>query len=290
MTCLPQAEKIVLFLVSLTIGLPAYAQDAPDELGFEAISPEQIRFEAEASMAPTAGRPRGSRAQGACSDCSTSGRPWQGCRCGLLPLIHGLPIVGRLHLSGEPLQGSSWLNRPYSVGLHGGTILADSLVDGQVEQSGDFFGGFRLGWDLDRYWGLELQLGWSELTPIGTHDPPLADVGKVFLGDIRALYYPLGDSRFRPFLLAGIGTGHFDYAPDTGGGLESSLLTTPVGGGVKYQLKPWTVLRFDAVNYITQGKNGISSMNNVTLSLGIEFRLGGRRRSYYPWHPSRHIW
>lgn len=143
------------------------------------------------------------------------------------------------------------------MGLFEGTLLADELIEDEVYQSGDFFGGLWVGWDFDHYWGTEVRLGWAELSITGTPTTPISAIGDVFFADWVFLYYPWGDSRVRPYFLVGLGTGRFDYSPNSGGELENSLLAVPVGapdesvtgtpirGGRQYQFRPWPV-QYDA--------------------------------------------
>jgi len=64
---------------------------------------------------------------------------------------------------GHPLEGTSWLNRPRYAGWFMGTMFGDEIITDRVDQNSDFYGGYRLGWDWDHYWGSEARLGFAEL-------------------------------------------------------------------------------------------------------------------------------
>ena len=53
---------------------------------------------------------------------------------------------------------------------------------------------------------------------------------------------------------------------------------------------PWVSLRFDLVDNIAVGNAHVSGMHNVSFLAGVEYRFGGRRQSYYPWHNNTAYW
>jgi hypothetical protein len=104
------------------------------------------------------------------------------------------------------------------------------------------------------------------------------------------MYYPWGDSWFRPYWRWGIGATELDYPTDSGSLRDETLWTFPIGIGIKYPMRRWLAARAELTDHWAIGNRGVSTQHNVSLSLGLEWRFGAHPRSYWPWHPSRHIW
>jgi len=49
-------------------------------------------------------------------------------------------------------------------------------------------------------------------------------------------------------------------------------------------------LRFEVCDNVSFGAAGLSTMHNVSIVGAAEIRLGGSRRSYWPWTPGRASW
>lgn len=197
---------------------------------------------------------------------------------------------GRNVGKGVPLEGTSWLNRPYHVDWFLGPLLGDDLITNQVSQDNVLFGGLRLGWDFDYFWGVEWRLGWAD--PHGSYAEPLVepvDVSYV-ISDVDVLYYPWGDAKVRPYLLWGLGVTQLDFIDHRGLNRHATLATMPFGGGVQFHQWPWLVWRLEVLDNLAFGADNISTMNNISLTAGMELRLGARPPSYWPWRPSRTIW
>ena len=197
---------------------------------------------------------------------------------------------GRNVGKGIPLKGTSWLNRPYHVDWFLGPLLGDDLIKNRVSQSNVLFGGLRLGWDFDYYWGLEWRFGWAD--PKADFTQPQVDSNDVsyVVSDVDLVYYPWGDSKLRPYFLLGIGVTQLDFRDDLGINQHTSLATVPMGGGVQFHQAPWLVWRLEALNNLAVGDDGLATMHNVSITAGMEFRLGARPASYWPWRASRKIW
>lgn len=203
-------------------------------------------------------------------------RPW-------LPSLHyahGDPNDPARHIGwGLPLEGTSWLNRPYHADYFFGALFGDALIAGRVRQGGGTVSGVRLGWDLDHYWGLEARVGFSNL--------PLTDraglQNELRFGDVSFQYYPWGDSHWRPFFLLGAGAAEFQFVDDLGQTRDEVLFQVPIGGGLKYYFRNWLALRVDVFDNVALGMSGLDTMNNLSVSGGFEFRFGGSRTSYFPW-------
>jgi len=209
--------------------------------------------------------------------------------------LYGMPRVfetnayGRFSGRGEPLTAGSWMNRPYYVGGFIGGIGGDTLVDGEINQNGGFYWGGNLGWDYDHYWGLEMRLAFSSQGLDYLQYPTIDNsYNELVLWDTSFLYYPWGDSRWRPYFKLGFGFADFDYTDATGIRRSEMVYEMPFGIGLKYRVNQYWTWRFDATdNLIFGGNVGMETQNQFSLAAGLEYRFGGRRQSYWPWNPSR---
>ncbi len=191
---------------------------------------------------------------------------------------------------GRPLVGTSWLNRPWYVGAFLGGLLADDLISNHVETNNSFFLGGRLGWDFDHYWGLEGRYAFSRPQINDARGDTLPDPAREYFIDVSLAYYPWGDSQWRPFATVGLGLQTFRFHDDTGESIHQSLLSVPLGVGLKVFYSPYCTLRLEAYDNIAWGDGALSTMHNFTLAAGAEFRFGGRPTSYFPWHGSTSYW
>jgi hypothetical protein len=192
--------------------------------------------------------------------------------------------------AGRPLIGTSWLNRPCSFGVFLGGLLADDLIDERVETSNSFFLGGRLGWDFDHYWGLEGRYAFSHPQLVDGADRSLPDRAREYFVDVSLAYYPWGDTQWRPFFSAGLGFQTFRFRDDRDEQISQSLLSVPLGVGLKFFHGPCYTLRLEAYDNIAFGDGRLSAMQNFTLAAGVEVRFGGRPISYFPWHGGTAHW
>lgn len=184
---------------------------------------------------------------------------------------------------GEPLLSGSWLNRPYSFGVLFGLIAGDEVLPGNVDQGTDLIGGYRLGWDLNHFWGIETRLAFAALdldNEIGNND---LGTGDALFWDVDALYYPWGDSRWRPYFSMGLGLANFKFTDPAGKLHRQDRLGLPIGIGIKHRFRPWFVLRADLTDNIGLGSG---TLHNVSFIFSTEIRFGGERVSYWPWMPT----
>ena len=100
--------------------------------------------------------------------------------------------------------------------------------------------------------------------------------------DLNLLYYPWGDARWRPYLSLGLGVADFEFLTAAGQRVRETVLALPFGFGVKYRWKKWLAVRTSLTDNLSFGARGIDTMHNVSLTLGAEIQLGGRRKSYFP--------
>ena len=191
---------------------------------------------------------------------------------------------------GLPLEGSSWLNRPYHIDWFSGPLLGDDLIDNQVAQDNELFGGLRVGWDFDYYWGLEARFGWSNPNVQFTEPQAVADNGSYFVSDVDLVYYPWGDSKVRPYMLLGAGMARIDFVDSASVNFNTTLFTMPFGGGIQFRQTPSLTWRFELLDNLSYGADGVDTMHNISLTAGMELRLGARPPSYWPWRSSRRFW
>lgn len=191
---------------------------------------------------------------------------------------------------GEPLIGTSWRNRPWYWGVFLGGMLNDDLVSGHVEQANAPFLGLRLGNDFDHFWGWEGRYAFTRTELFDGRGAPIAEDGRNYYVDVALLHYPWGDSRWRPYIMAGVGFSNHRFENDTGVAIDDSSLTLPFGVGLKHYYSPWFTMRFDIVDNWTLGSGQIDSMHNFSFMVGAEFRFGGNRPNYFPWHGNTVFW
>ncbi len=198
---------------------------------------------------------------------------------------HGDPNDPHRHIGlGQPLIGTSWRNRPWYFGTFIGGVMMDDLVPNKVYQSDTTFVGARLGYDFDHFWGMEGRWAFARPDLANGNGTPFFPASRDNFADVSLLYYPLGDARWRPYLLAGVGFTTFRFNNQFGQRISEAPLDVPLGFGLKYFYGPWFTLRFDVTDNLNLGNSRISGMHNLSLMTGAELRFGGRRPSYFPWH------
>jgi len=181
------------------------------------------------------------------------------------------PILdGFRRLFGREPNGN-WENEP----VHFDTFLG--FLDDRTAQNTGVFGGFRLGWDYDTYWGVETRLAFTSLQE---------DTGPVVVWDESLLYYPWGDSRVRPYITVGLGLNEVKIVDSDDLHSRQNLIDMPFGFGFKYRLHEWLVLRFDVLDNMAFGSGCLGTMNNISFTTGFEYRFGGAHYSYWPWDPA----
>lgn len=221
--------------------------------------------------------------------CDATGyKPWNWPR-GIFPWSERTGYSRRHVGRGAPLEGSSWLNRPYYAGAMLGVMYGEPLIDGQIDQHEGPLLGIRFGRDYDYYWAWESRLLIVDMELGTAAGGDLVHSGDVLLCDLSLQYHPWGDSRWRPFFTAGIGLASFEYDNNAGRHFDDLLWGFPVGLGLKYGYNPWTMLRLEAIDNIALGSGDTATMHNASLSVGIEWRFGGHRTSYWPWNPGRRL-
>jgi hypothetical protein len=184
---------------------------------------------------------------------------------------------------GDPLVGTSWRNRPWYVNGFAGGVIGDDLQSGLISQGGGFIAGGRFGGDFDHFWGAEIRLAFANLD-LDYHTLTISGQSRDVFFDANLLYYPLGDTRWRPYLTAGFGVASFSYDDATGQSLRGTAVEFPFGAGLKYYLGRQWALRFDLIdNFTLASGNKIDLMHNISFTGGLEFHFGGKYVDYGPW-------
>ena len=199
---------------------------------------------------------------------------------------HSNPDDPARHIGlGEPLFGTSWLNRPHYSALLVGSMIADDLR-GNVELHNDLFASIHQGWDFDHYYGAECRLAGGSYD---VYDSPPGVTDDIAFADASLLYYPWGDSLWRPYYSVGLGLAFHHARIDDTEVYDETLIHIPLGIGLKYQWKRHCAMRFDIKHNVSFGGGELHGMDHVSLALGFEYRYGGRPKSYFPWSPSIHL-
>jgi hypothetical protein len=208
-------------------------------------------------------------------------RPWW--MLSFIRSCHGDPNHPHRHVGlGHPLEGTSWLNRPWHASAFVGSTSTGALT--QVVTQGDTgVWGFRLGNDCDHYWGWEARCAFSEPTTTNGNTGDILGTGTMYFYDVSLLFYPWGDARWRPYLTAGLGMANVRFNDERDIGIAEALVHIPFGLGLKYQLDRWLALRFEFMDELVFGSANIRTMNGFSLTGGVEIHFGGWRRRYFPY-------
>jgi hypothetical protein len=204
--------------------------------------------------------------------------------------LHHSSTNGRNVGMGIPLTGTSWLNRPYYLGGEIGTVWLTRPINSDLTTDIDMFGGIFAGCDWDYYWGTELAINRAtpEIINEKARDAKRGD--RLMEETVSLMYYPWGDSLFRPYWRVGMGATEVDYPTDQGHRRDETLWTFPIGVGLKYPIRRFLAARAEFTDQLALGNEGVATQHDLTLTFALEWRFGAHPRSYWPWNPSRHIW
>lgn len=206
----------------------------------------------------------------------------------------------------------SWNEHPWGIGWFVGGVQGSPLIDDWVGMDRGFLLGVRGDCDFSEHLGGAIRLGFGSAdiydSDRAVHARALADTAAgltpaspfwggtehrsadLFQGDADVLYYPWGDTRWRPYVTAGIGATHVHFFDRLDVSEKQWMFSVPVGLGLKYLWTDRLALRLECLDDIALGTGGISTVQDVSLTAGIELRLGGARRLYWPWDPGRQYW
>jgi len=231
--------------------------------------------------------------------------------------IHGLfdgppMLFGAGHAAAPPWLREQWRFRPFSIGWFMGGVSGSPLLDDWVNQESGYFAGYVLGWDFTRYWGCQMRLGFGWLTladsqrAIDAQEARDASLGlprddpflrrfdqrrdsDLVLWDVSLVYYPWGNTTWRPYLAAGLGAARIDFLDRLSVRRADTVFEMPLGVGMKYRLRDWLALRFDFTDNIVFGSS-FDTVHDLSFTGGVEILFGGTRKAYWPWNPGRHYW
>lgn len=215
--------------------------------------------------------------------------------------LHALLFpAGRHRGRGWPLQQESWLHRPLSAGWFMGMMQGGPLIDDWIGMHRGYFGGYRLGWDESHYWGGEMRLAFGSIPVYDTQRARDAQPSTaldrrrdadVVLWDVDFVYYPWGDSLWRPYFMLGLGTARVEFTDRLLTHRDKTVFGMPLALGLKYRYSDCLAVRFECADNIAfAGNSGLNTLHNVSITAGVEVRFGGSRKAYWPWHPGRHYW
>jgi len=208
-------------------------------------------------------------------------RPWW--MLPSLPYCHGDPNHPQRHVGlGHPLEGTSWLNRPWHASAFVGSISPDAPTSA-VTFDNSYLWGLRLGNDCDHYWGWEARCAFSQPTAVNDNTGDSLGTGTMYFYNANLLYYPWGDARWRPYLTAGLGLANVRFYDERGTRFAEALPHLPLGLGLKYQLTRCLALRFEFLDEFVLSSAHIRTMHNLSITGGVEVHFGGWRRRYFPY-------
>jgi len=190
---------------------------------------------------------------------------------------------------GVPLLRESWNYRPWHVDWFMGVMWGDTMPKYEAERGGGAFGGFRLGEDWGNYLGWETRFAFASLDMNNFASDYWLDDTEDFYWDTSVVYYPWGDSLWRPYFSIGLGLARFQFYKYEGARADETSFSLPLGVGLKYRYASWLAFRLDFTDNASFA-GGLNWMNSYSLTAGMEFHFGGRRRSYQAWNPGRHHW
>lgn len=186
------------------------------------------------------------------------------------------------------LQRDSWLNRPYSFSFLVGGLFLDNPLQGVVDGQAGFLYGARLGWDFERRWGVESRLAASSPGVAATNGITPLPQADLLLWDLQWLWYPTGDTRWRPYVAAGFGVVDVEFMAPANVKFHDTVFGLPIGVGMKYRHSTRIAMRIDLTDNIAFASSQQDTMHNFSVTAGIEARFGGgTRRNYWPWNPGR---
>jgi hypothetical protein len=196
-----------------------------------------------------------------------------------------LPTFGRRHIGwGRPLEGTSWRNRPIYFGWTVGGLFGQPVISGYLDQGDDLFGSYVFGYDFNYYWGTEARLAFGYLGATYLPEQISASSVENTYADLHLLYYPWGDSRWRPFASLGMGLAGFHFQDRLGRGVSETVFGLPLGFGLKYQWRHWMTVRMEVKDNISFGDGDLNTMHNWSITAGLEAHWGGDESAKYrPW-------
>jgi opacity protein-like surface antigen len=211
-------------------------------------------------------------------------------------------------------QGPSWESHPFSMGWFAGIVQGSTLITDWISMERGFYGGYRMDWNFDPHWsaGFRLAIGSMKLVDsaaakqaqqnadtlagYAADDPwrlrfDSGRNGDLFQGDVDVAFYPTGDTRFRPYVSFGLGGTRVSFMDRLSENYAYSLFSLPISVGAQYLFTDSMALRLDCTDDIAFGRNNYCTLQNVSLTAGVEVRFGGGTHfTYWPWNPGSRVW
>ncbi|MGL4943844.1 MAG: outer membrane beta-barrel protein [Thermoguttaceae bacterium] len=199
---------------------------------------------------------------------------------------------------GCPLQLQCWIDRPYYAGGYVGWSSGGTLVKKYIKQDSGGTFGLILGKQYSHYWGFEGRLHFASLAERLTDEGALLPAANLIEGqanhitmaDISAHYYPLGNSRWRPFFKWGVGVAGESFVGIDGVRRTNTSGLMPIGMGLKYWWNERFSLSTDLIDNIVFGTGGVATQHNFAFSFGLVYAFGKNKTSrptaYWPYTPS----
>ena len=183
--------------------------------------------------------------------------------------------------------------------------------DRLVKMTTGVFGGVRMGWDINSNLGVEGRVAFGSLSINDSARAVQAELaadaaagisaglepssggrqGDVLQCDADLLLYPWGDSRWRPYVLFGLGTTSLHFSDAVGQSYSTTGISMPFGIGLKYLWTDRLDLRFDLIDDVAfRDRSDFNTVNVLSFTGGIELRFGGSRQVYWPYDAGNGSW
>ncbi len=207
---------------------------------------------------------------------------------------------------GQPLRMRSWTDRPYYFGAFCGYVSpATELMSGSLstgsrywsEQDSSGTGGLTLGWNFQHYWGIEGRLHFTSFNihyyadgEDGERITALTGSNQLTTLDLSVHYYPLGNSKWRPYFKYGLGVVGVNFPRIDGTKTNTLTIGMPVGVGLKYWWDDRLAINLDIVDNVVFGVDGTKTQDNWGFTCGLTWAYGRnksrRPTAYWPFTPS----
>jgi hypothetical protein len=177
----------------------------------------------------------------------------------------------------------NWRDNALSGSYQVGWLTGDPFAHGNSDVPNGPMLAKRYGWDFSDNWGLEARLADAWLNDSRRFNPATVQTEGILFGDLSVLFYPLGNTRFRPYAILGAGASDFKFVDSQNDKVQRVFADVPFGIGIKYPLKDWLVIRAELLDSLRVGGDDLPTMNNVSLTAGAEIRFSDLRRQLMPW-------
>ena len=107
---------------------------------------------------------------------------------------------------------------------------------------------------------------------------------------MSVLYYPWGDSRWRPYATIGMGVTSVDFIDRFSTVYQDAFFTLPFGIGVKYLHSDCLDFRLEMVDHMAIGGGTPIETSTACASPRAWNSASAVARAYWPWNPGRHYW